>query len=117
MQNCQRCHSKDAIIICMQCESFKYLCDKCDNYIHNLPGKKSHNRVSLNTERDIQNKINKFQNNNSNENRNQINKNQNYNNINQKQINQISNSNDDNLNNNNDNIIINSNTDLAQQKK
>ena len=63
MQNCQRCHSKEAIIICMQCESFKYLCDKCDNYIHNLPGKKSHNRVSLNTERDIQNKINKFQNN------------------------------------------------------
>ena len=89
MQNCQRCHSKEAIIICMQCESFKYLCEKCDNYIHNLPGKKSHNRISLNAERDNQNKINKFQNNNSN---------------------------DDNLNNNNDNIIMNSNTDIAQQK-
>ena len=47
MQNCQRCHSKEAIIICMQCESFKYLCEKCDNYIHNLPGKKSHNRISI----------------------------------------------------------------------
>jgi hypothetical protein len=116
MQNCQRCHSKEAIIICMQCESFKYLCEKCDNYIHNLPGKKSHNRISLNAERDNQNKINKFQNNNSNENINQTNKNQNDNNINQKQINQISNSNDDNLNNNNDNIIMNSNTDIAQQK-
>ena len=112
----QNNHSNENIIICMQCESFKYLCEKCDNYIHNLPGKKSHNRISLNAERDNQNKINKFQNNNSNENINQTNKNQNDYNINQKQINQVSNSIDDNLNNNNDNIIMNSNTDIAQQK-
>ena len=118
MQNCQRCHSKEAIIICMQCESFKYLCEKCDNYIHNLPGKKNHNRVSLNAERDNQNKINKYHNNNLNENRNQTNKIQNYNNnnINQNQINQISNSNEDNLNNNNENNIMNSNSDITQQK-
>lgn len=47
MEKCQRCNSKEAMFACMQCESFRLLCERCDNYIHGLPGKKGHNRVAM----------------------------------------------------------------------
>lgn len=40
MEKCQRCNGKEAMFACMQCESFRLLCERCDNYIHGLPGKK-----------------------------------------------------------------------------
>jgi hypothetical protein len=47
MDKCQRCNSKKAIVNCVQCEKFRSLCERCDAYVHNLPGKKEHNRVSV----------------------------------------------------------------------
>lgn len=47
MDKCQRCNSKKAIVNCAQCEKFRSLCERCDAYVHNLPGKKEHNRVSV----------------------------------------------------------------------
>ena len=47
MDKCQRCNSKKAIVNCVQCEKFRSLCERCDAYVHNLPGKKEHNRVSM----------------------------------------------------------------------
>ena len=31
MEKCQRCNSNDVKFICLQCEKFKKLCEKCDN--------------------------------------------------------------------------------------
>jgi hypothetical protein len=47
-QICNRCHAKEAIFICLMCDSFKTLCSKCDSYIHNLPSKRIHKREPLN---------------------------------------------------------------------
>ena len=47
MDKCQRCNSKKATVNCAQCEKFRSLCERCDAYVHNLPGKKEHNRVSV----------------------------------------------------------------------
>ena len=47
MEKCQRCNGEEAMFACMQCESFRLLCERCDNYIHGLPGKKGHNRVAM----------------------------------------------------------------------
>ena len=51
MQNCQRCRTKEAIFACMECELSRYLCEECDKYIHNLPGKQSHKRVTISDEK------------------------------------------------------------------
>ena len=32
---------------CMNCEQFRLLCNKCDNYVHSLPGKCEHSRMAL----------------------------------------------------------------------
>ena len=53
MQNCQRCRTKEAIFACMECELSRYLCEDCDKYIHNLPGKQSHKRVTISDEKKI----------------------------------------------------------------
>lgn len=47
MDKCQRCNSKKACVSCMQCEKFRMLCERCDGYVHNLPGKKEHKRVGV----------------------------------------------------------------------
>lgn len=44
---CLRCNSKDAVYSCMQCDSFKFLCTRCDSYVHSLPSKNKHRRNSL----------------------------------------------------------------------
>ena len=67
MEKCQRCNSKQAMFACMKCESFRLLCERCDNYIHSLPGKKDHNRVAMTPKgeeslRNQQNNINKLPN-------------------------------------------------------
>lgn len=47
MEKCSRCNGKEAMFACMECESFRLLCERCDNYLHSLPGKKEHHRVAL----------------------------------------------------------------------
>jgi hypothetical protein len=43
---CQRCKQKDSVFSCIVCESYKFLCTKCDNYIHSLPSKQAHHRIA-----------------------------------------------------------------------
>ena len=45
--NCQRCKVKKSVFSCIVCESFKFLCTKCDNYVHSLPSKQSHSRIAI----------------------------------------------------------------------
>ena len=70
MEKCQRCNGKEAMFACMQCESFRLLCERCDNYIHGLPGKKGHNRVAMTPqgEKSLRDKQNNNKNNNKNNN-------------------------------------------------
>lgn len=44
---CQRCKQKESVFSCIVCESFKFLCTKCDNYIHSLPSKQAHQRLAI----------------------------------------------------------------------
>lgn len=44
---CQRCKQKESVFSCLICESFKFLCTKCDNYLHSLPSKQAHQRLAL----------------------------------------------------------------------
>jgi len=44
---CQRCKEKESVFSCIVCESFKFLCTKCDNYVHSLPSKQAHQRLAL----------------------------------------------------------------------
>jgi hypothetical protein len=44
---CLRCKNKEAVYICVTCESFKLLCSQCDSYVHGLPSKKKHKRNVL----------------------------------------------------------------------
>ena len=44
---CQRCKCKESSFSCLICDSFKYLCSKCDNYIHSLPSKQMHQRTAI----------------------------------------------------------------------
>ncbi|MCQ2816275.1 MAG: hypothetical protein MJ252_03315 [archaeon] len=47
VDKCQRCNNQNAIFGCMNCENFRLLCDRCDKYIHSLPGKTDHSRMAL----------------------------------------------------------------------
>ena len=47
MEKCLRCKAKEAIFVCMLCDSFKFLCSRCDTYVHSLPSKRGHKRNSL----------------------------------------------------------------------
>jgi hypothetical protein len=44
---CQRCKQKESVFSCIVCESFKFLCTKCDNYLHSLPSKQAHQRLAI----------------------------------------------------------------------
>lgn len=44
---CQRCKQKESVFSCLVCESFKFLCTKCDNYLHSLPSKQAHQRFAI----------------------------------------------------------------------
>jgi hypothetical protein len=48
---CSRCNAKEAMFNCLMCDSFKNLCNKCDNYLHSLPSKKLHKREALNVDK------------------------------------------------------------------
>jgi len=79
---CQRCKQKESVFSCIICESFKFLCTKCDNYIHSLPSKQAHQRIAILSNRNNENlkkeesKILKF------DEINQNNNNNNHNNLN-----------------------------------
>jgi hypothetical protein len=47
-ETCHRCRSKEATYTCLMCDSFKYLCNQCDLYVHGLPSKKKHKRAICN---------------------------------------------------------------------
>ncbi len=47
LEKCLRCKNKEAIFICVNCESFNQLCTQCDSYVHGLPSKKKHRRKVL----------------------------------------------------------------------
>jgi hypothetical protein len=98
----------------MQCESFKYLCEKCDNYIHNLPNKKIHSRITNLPEKDSTinstNIINNINNNKSNEEiLNYINQQNDTSNNSQKISNSRNNQRNNNINSGDRDLLINSN--------
>ena len=49
MEKCQRCQNKEATLQCMNCTSFRNLCQNCDTFVHSLPTKKNHNRLLINS--------------------------------------------------------------------
>ena len=49
MEKCQRCQNKEASLQCMNCTSFRNLCQTCDTFVHSLPTKKNHNRLLVNS--------------------------------------------------------------------
>lgn len=44
VEKCLRCKNKEVVYICVNCDSFKFLCSQCDSYVHGLPSKKRHKR-------------------------------------------------------------------------
>jgi hypothetical protein len=50
-----RCKNKEAVFICVMCDSFKLLCTRCDNYVHGLPSKRKHKRKALTGEKNFSN--------------------------------------------------------------
>ena len=49
MDKCERCQNKEATLQCMNCCSFRNLCQACDSFIHSLPTKKNHTRILINS--------------------------------------------------------------------
>ena len=47
MDKCERCQNKEATLQCMNCCSFRNLCQGCDSFIHSLPTKKNHSRIPI----------------------------------------------------------------------
>ena len=48
MEICQRCLSKPISFQCMVCPSYRNLCSRCDNIIHNISSKQDHRRIAIN---------------------------------------------------------------------
>ena len=48
MEKCQRCLSKPVSFQCTICTSYRNLCTRCDNIIHNMPLKQNHRRIAVN---------------------------------------------------------------------
>lgn len=44
---CKRCKAKESVFACMECDKFRFLCERCDDYIHNLPNKTKHKRIAI----------------------------------------------------------------------
>ena len=56
METCQRCLSKPVSFQCTVCTSYRNLCTRCDNIIHNIPSKQNHRRIAIdqtNTQKEI----------------------------------------------------------------
>jgi N-terminal acetyltransferase B complex non-catalytic subunit len=45
---CERCKTKNSDIQCMNCDSFRNLCSRCDSVVHSLPTKQNHRRIPTN---------------------------------------------------------------------
>ena len=54
---CYRCKSKEAVYTCLMCDSFKLLCTQCDNYVHSLPSKRKHRKVTIVNDGRVENNI------------------------------------------------------------
>ena len=48
MELCQRCLSKPISFQCTVCTSYRNLCTRCDNIIHNIASKQNHRRIAFN---------------------------------------------------------------------
>ena len=48
MEICQRCLSKPISFQCTACPSYRNLCTRCDNIIHNISSKQDHRRIAIN---------------------------------------------------------------------
>ena len=48
MEVCQRCLSKPISFQCTVCPSYRNLCTRCDNIIHNISSKQDHRRIAIN---------------------------------------------------------------------
>ena len=44
---CERCKKDNSTLICKECKPFHYFCNQCDTSIHNLPSRKSHQRIEI----------------------------------------------------------------------
>ena len=67
MEICQRCLSKPVSFQCMVCTSYRNLCTRCDNIIHNISSKQDHRRIAI--DQTISHKENKDENNTLNNNK------------------------------------------------
>lgn len=47
METCQRCLSKPVSFQCTVCTSYRNLCTRCDNIIHNISSKQNHRRIAI----------------------------------------------------------------------
>jgi hypothetical protein len=48
METCERCLSKPVSFQCTICTSYRNLCTRCDNIIHNISSKQNHRRIAIN---------------------------------------------------------------------
>lgn len=48
MEKCQRCLTKPVSFQCTVCTSYRNLCTRCDNIIHNISSKQNHRRIAIN---------------------------------------------------------------------
>ena len=47
METCQRCLSNPVSFQCTVCTSYRNLCTRCDNIIHNISSKQNHRRIAI----------------------------------------------------------------------
>ena len=76
METCQRCLSKPVSFQCTVCPSYRNLCTRCDNIIHNISSKQNHRRIAIDqtiSQREIKEDNNNILNSNKNLNHSAIN--------------------------------------------
>jgi len=44
---CERCKNNKSTLLCNECKPFHYYCNQCDTSIHELPSRKHHQRISI----------------------------------------------------------------------
>lgn len=44
---CERCKNNKSTLLCNECKPFHYYCNQCDTNIHELPSRKHHQRISI----------------------------------------------------------------------
>ena len=44
---CERCKNNKSTLLCNECKPFHYYCNQCDTSIHELPSRKHHHRISI----------------------------------------------------------------------